>query len=79
MALLDEIQAATSRVGAKCAICLWLDSLPDAEADEWREVFAAPVHVAAHTGIRKVLNNRGHSFSINQVENHRKRHAWEQS
>lgn len=75
MSLLDEVQAVTGKVGAKCAICRWLDELPDAEADEWREVFAAPIHVAAHTGIAAVMKQRGHPFSLHQVTNHRKNHA----
>ena len=76
MSLLDEIKDVRTKVGAKCAICRWLDSLPDTDAAEWREVFAADTNTAPHTAVEKVLNRHGHPFSINQVSNHRKQHAW---
>lgn len=74
--LLDEVKSHATKAGAKCAICTWLKKLDKADADSWREVFAAPIDEAQHTAIVAYMESKGLDFTIHQVTNHRREHAW---
>lgn len=73
---LDDLQAFRTKAGAKCAICRWLNALPDSDAESWRPVFAASVDDAPHTAVVAYLEAEGHDFTVHQVTNHRREHAW---
>lgn len=70
MGLLDDIKAARPKVGGRCSIPGFLDSLP---AQDRADVVAALADPAiAATAIAKVLQARGHAVSASSLQRHRR-------
>jgi hypothetical protein len=71
--LLEEIQAAqTTRRGAVCATCLWVDSLPESDQKQWAEALARPATEFTSASLHAVAKRHGADFGANSIERHRR-------
>ena len=70
MGLLDEIKSARPKVGGRCSIPMFLDSLSDKDRADVEAALADPTIAA--TAIAKVLQARGHNMSASTLQRHRR-------
>jgi hypothetical protein len=68
--ILGEIAAARQRSGQRCLTCDWLNSLPEADADQFRTALADKQY--AVPAIHRVMASRGFAGSESAVGNHRR-------
>ena len=70
MALGDELRAAQSVKYTKCAVCRWLQTLPDGDAAEW-DTYLADIHSFGNAAVLDVMRKRNIQLTDGQLKNHR--------
>ena len=70
MSLEEELRAAQLMKSVKCAVCKWLELLPENESSEW-DIHMADVHSFGNAAIVEVLRKRQIPLTEGQIKNHR--------
>jgi hypothetical protein len=59
----------------QCLVCLFIESLPLADQEEWKTEFALPPKVVSTAALRRAMSRRGTVIGRTSISLHRRKHV----